>query len=44
LATLTVGKGKCFFDLKGREIRLRTLELMSEKYDVTFDEDIFIDE
>jgi biopolymer transport protein ExbD len=39
LATLTVGKGKVFFDLKGREIRLRTLELMSEKYDVTFSDD-----
>lgn len=39
LATLTVGKGKVFFDLKGREIRKRTLELMGEKYDVTFSED-----
>lgn len=40
LATLTVGKGKVFFDLKGREVRLRTLELMSEKYSVDFtDED-----
>ena len=40
LATLTVGKGKVFFDLKGKEIRLRTLELMSEKYGVAFtDED-----
>ena len=40
LATLTVGKGKVFLDLKGREVRLRTLELMSEKYSVDFtDED-----
>jgi biopolymer transport protein ExbD len=40
LATLTVGKGKVFFDLKGKEVRLRTLELMGEKYDVSFtDED-----
>lgn len=39
LATLTVGKGKVFFDLKGREIRKRTLELMGEKYDVTFSDD-----
>lgn len=40
LATLTVGKGKVFFDLKGKEVRVRTLELMGEKYDVTFsDED-----
>lgn len=36
LATLTIGKGKVFFDLKGKEIRIRTLELMSEKYGVTF--------
>lgn len=39
LATLTVGKGKVFFDLKGREIRKRTLELMSQKYQVTFSDD-----
>ena len=40
LATLTVGKGKVFFDLKGREVRVRTLELMGDKYGVTFtDED-----
>jgi biopolymer transport protein ExbD len=36
LATLTVGRGKVFFDLKGREVRMRTLELMAEKYSVTF--------
>ena len=29
LATLTIGgKGKVFFDLKGREVRIRTLELI----------------
>lgn len=40
LATMTVGKGMVFFDLKGREVRKRTLELMSEKYNVPFtDED-----
>ena len=39
LATLTVGKGKVFFDLKGREVRIKTLELMAEKYNVTFSED-----
>ncbi|TDE03631.1 ExbD/TolR family protein [Flavobacterium sandaracinum] len=39
LATLTVGKGMVFFDLKGREVRLRTLELMAEKYNVTFTEE-----
>jgi biopolymer transport protein ExbD len=36
LATLTIGKGKVFFDLKGKDIRIRTLELMSEKYGVEF--------
>jgi biopolymer transport protein ExbD len=36
LATLTVGKGKVFFDLKGREVRTRTLELMAEQYSVDF--------
>ncbi len=41
LATLTVGKGKVYFDLKGREVRKRTLELMGQKYGVTFsDEEI----
>lgn len=41
LATLTVGKGKVFFDLKGREIRKRTLEMMSQKYRLSFsDEDL----
>lgn len=39
LATLTIGKGKVFFDLKGREVRVKTLELMSEKYNVTFSDD-----
>jgi biopolymer transport protein ExbD len=39
LATLTVGKGKVFFDLKGREIRKRTLELMGQKYGVEFSEE-----
>ena len=39
LATLTVGKGKVFFDLKGKEVRIRTLELMGEKYGVAFSEE-----
>lgn len=39
LATITVGKGKVFFDLKGREVRKRTLELMGQKYQVTFTEE-----
>jgi biopolymer transport protein ExbD len=39
LATLTVGKGKVFFDLKGREIRKKTLEFMGQKYKMEFSED-----
>ncbi|SHF94488.1 outer membrane transport energization protein ExbD [Flavobacterium segetis] len=39
LATLTVGKGKVFFDLKGKAVRKRTLELMAEKYGITFSEE-----
>ena len=39
LATITIGKGKVFYDLKGREVRKRTLELMGEKYGVTFTQD-----
>ena len=36
LATITIGKGKVFYDLKGREVRKRALELMSQKYGVKF--------
>jgi len=36
LATLTVGNGKVFFDVKGKDVRMRTLELMGNKYGVTF--------
>ena len=39
LATITVGNGKVFFDLKGREVRKRALELMGQKYGVEFTED-----
>lgn len=39
LATLTVGKGKVFFDLKGKEVRAKTLELMATQYGVTFTEE-----
>ena len=39
LATLTIGKGKVFFDLKGREVRVKTLELMGQKYGVEFTDD-----
>jgi hypothetical protein len=39
LATITIGKGKVFYDLKGREVRKRALELMGQKYGVDFTED-----
>jgi len=39
LATLTVGKGKVFFDVKGKDVRVRTLELMAQKYDLKFSEE-----
>lgn len=39
LATITIGKGKVFFDLKGREVRKRALQLMGDKYGVTFTQD-----
>lgn len=39
LATLTVGDGKVFFDVKGKDVRKRTLELMSDKYGVKFSDD-----
>jgi hypothetical protein len=32
---MSVGKGMVFFDLKGKEVRMRTLELMGE-YGITF--------
>jgi biopolymer transport protein ExbD len=38
LATLTVGKKKVFFGVKGREVRLKTLEFMAQKYNITFTE------
>lgn len=38
LATITIGKGKVFFDLKGRDIRKKTLELMGQKYGIAFSE------
>ena len=39
LATMTEGNGKVFFDVKGKDVRLRTLELMAQKYSITFSED-----
>lgn len=42
LATITIGnkdgKSIVFYDIKGREIRKRTLELMGDKYGVKFSE------
>lgn len=43
LATLTVGKSdgkeQVFFGVKGRDVRIKTLELMAQKYNLTFTED-----
>lgn len=39
LAIITVGKGKVFFDIKGREVRKRTLEGIGAKYGITFSEE-----
>jgi biopolymer transport protein ExbD len=39
LATITIGKGKVFFDLQGREVRKKTLELMGQKYELEFSDD-----
>jgi biopolymer transport protein ExbD len=39
LAIITIGKGKVFFDIKGREVRKRTLEGMGAKYGIEFSED-----
>ncbi|HEY0091057.1 MAG TPA: biopolymer transporter ExbD [Flavobacterium sp.] len=38
LATITIGKGKVFFGVTGRDVRKRTLELMGNKYGVKFSE------
>lgn len=36
LAMITIGQGKVFFGVSGQDVRIRTLEKMSEKYGVTF--------
>ncbi|WP_395047754.1 ExbD/TolR family protein [Flavobacterium sp.] len=36
LAMLTVGNGKVFFGVTGKDVRKRTLELMGTKYSMTF--------
>jgi biopolymer transport protein ExbD len=38
LATISVAKGIVFFDLKGRDVRKKTLELMGQKYEMEFSE------
>ena len=38
LATITIGQGKVFFDLKGREVRKKPLELMGQEYGIAFSE------
>lgn len=38
LATITVGEDKVFFGVTGRDVRIRTLERMGEKYNITFTE------
>ncbi|HWR94853.1 MAG TPA: biopolymer transporter ExbD [Flavobacterium sp.] len=39
LAMLTIGGGKVFFDVKGKNVRIKTLELMAEKYAISFTEE-----
>lgn len=39
LATLTVGNEKVFFDVKGKNVRIQTLELMGEKYEIEFSDE-----
>ncbi len=36
LAMITIGQGKVFFGVSGQNVRIRTLEMMSEKYGITF--------
>ena len=36
LATLTLGKGKVFFGVTGKDVRIKTLELMGIKYGIAF--------
>jgi biopolymer transport protein ExbD len=36
LATITLGKGKVFFGVTGKSVRVKTLELMGVKYGIAF--------
>lgn len=38
LATLTIGNGKVFFGVTGREVRMETLKRMADKYSLEFSE------
>lgn len=35
-AILSIGKGRVFFEVAGQNVRVRTLELMGEKYSINF--------
>ncbi len=39
LAMLTIGKGAVFFGVTGKDVRIRTLELMGIKYGIAFTEE-----
>lgn len=39
ISMLTVGQGKVFFGVVGQDVRMRALERMAEKYNVTFTEE-----
>jgi biopolymer transport protein ExbD len=39
IATLTIGQDKVFFGVPGQPIRVRTLELMAEKYNMQFNDE-----
>lgn len=39
LATITIGDEKVFFGVVGKDVRIRTLELMGEKYGIEFSDE-----
>lgn len=39
LATITIGHEKVFFGVVGKDVRIRTLELMGEKYGIEFSDE-----
>ena len=38
-STLTIGHGKVFFNVEGGDVRIKTLEIMADKYKMTFTPD-----